>query len=217
MHPSLEQHAPPWRTWHLITGALFLTAGVFLFLAFDYSPDLSESLAIVGFLGILILPAAFLLLLAALYAVARILGRTRNLLVPSLLLAILLAAYGWFANRPIERFRNLVLDPPPQSLSELHVNSHTSFNDGRAWLFTFHLDPTDFPALITQLGLNPASTVTSEAKSPPQQLRDDFPDIFTAPSNAQWFTAPRMILITDPNHAMITIYLDRWRHPATQT
>jgi hypothetical protein len=146
--------------------------------------------------------------------VARVLGRTRDLLVPSLLLAILLAGYGWFVNRPIERFRDLVLDPPPASIADLHVTARTSFNDGRAWLFTFHIAPADFPPLITQLGL---SARTGDDRSMPQQLRDDFPDIFTAPSNAQWFTAPRMILVTDPNHAMITIYLDRWRHPATQT
>ena len=214
MHAPSEQHTPPWRTWHLITGAAFLTAGVFLYLAFDYSPNLSESLAVTGFFGILILPVTLLLLVAALYAVARLLGRTRDLILPCLLLAILLAAYGWFTNRPIERFRKLVLDPPPQSLSQLHVDCRTSFNDGRAWLFTFHLNPTDFPTLISNLNLQPHTPPLDDAISPAKRIQRDFQIDVSTPATNEFFVAPKTILVTDPTHTLIRIYLDRWRAPS---
>jgi hypothetical protein len=213
-----ENPRSPRRIQHLFLGAVLVTAGVFIYSAFDYSPDFLEGLSVNALLGIVAFPLIMLVVAALLYGIGRVLGRTRDLILPCLLLAILLAAYGWFTNRPIERFRNLVLDPPPRSLSELHVDCRTSFNDGRAWLFTFHIAPTDFPALITQLGLNPASIGTGQGKLPLQQMRDDFPDILAVPPNAQCFTAPRTILVTDPNHSLISLYLDRWRRPsATQS
>lgn len=209
-----EIQSPSWRLRHLFLGSVLITAGVFVYSAFDYSPDFLEGLAVNALLGIVAFPLIMLVIAALLYGIGRVLGQSRGLVLPCLLLAILLSAYGWFVNRPIARFKSLVLDPPPPSLADLNAAARTSFNDGRAWLFTFQIAPTDFPTLISRLGLQRQTPAVDGATSPAERMRRDFQIDPSSPRDNELYVAPKTLLLASPDHTLIRIYLDRWRDPS---
>lgn len=214
-----EQGPEHFRKRHLLVGAVLLTAGICIALVLDYAPERRVALETGGFFLIFLAPPLFAVILGALFLIAKVVGRTRLLVLPSLLLSAALAAYSIYNTRPIDFFHRNVLNPAPASVRNLQAYSINSFRDGRAYLFVFDIDPQDLPGLLQSRNFKPAGFIAASAATQPgdseigrpdQALLRYFESIYTPQAGNAIFTTHRLILITNPAHTRVHIYVDKW-------
>ncbi len=148
------------------------------------------------------------------------------LIVSSGVLACALGAYGFASSQPLDHFETYVLSPAPDSLTNLYVRSTSSFSDGSSWFFRFVINQQDFESICRKHSLLPVPYDLVERRdliarlSTHNMSKEDimysvfpedsalatfFKDEYRRPSEPQFFKAPRMTVVRDPQTNEVSI------------
>jgi hypothetical protein len=215
--------------------AVVIFAGMLIGSAFEYGAKFSDGIGYVGCFGIAIGWPLVGILVATLWIMHLGLrwatrGRLNEYAVCILAVVIGLALViaGYVTSRPINRIRNYVLDPPPASLTDVQLHRRTSASDGGAWMFSFHLSPGDFEKFVQARGLRripvdwtarqrEADELGEEPRWEDDLLLRDWPEVYKRPPQAEFYQAGRLLVVAEPRHDHVFVYLDQWRLHAAPT
>lgn len=207
--------------------ASIITLGFYLVAARSYGTDFGNGLLWAATFG---LPALGIVL-AISYLLARLATRWIRplvLIVASGVLACALVAYGFASSQPLDHFETYVLSPAPESVTNLYVRSTSSYSDGSSWFFRFTTDLEDFEAICRKHSLLPVPYDFAERQAliaefsghdiphesimhsvfpEDRDLAQLFEDDYRRPSEPQFFKAPKMTVVRDPQTSEVSILL----------
>jgi amino acid transporter len=220
-------------------GATAITAGVYISAALGYDPTHpKDSFLWASTFGLPGLAMVFGVSFGALAFLVRRLGRLahrdrwlRFLLTGCVVASAGLVVHSCWAAQPINLFRSEVLSPAPGSLTDLRVTKYTSFSDGHAWLFAFHVSPGDFDDLRDRLELKRLPVDLAQRRKSlaeildgtesPDQIRQItyqvFPEdqvltsweLYTRPAEPEFYSSGHITLVTDASRSTVYLHIDR--------
>lgn len=139
----------------------------------------------------------------------------RWVLGPAVLLAAAALADGAYEHRPATRFRKLVIDPMPASVSGLRAAHADSFSDGDAWAFAFHIAPADFAPIARRLNLRETAAAAAGPGEVDRLLVRDAGDIYRRPADARFFAGDhKTVVVTDASGSVVYVYRNFWIDPS---
>jgi len=218
---------PPLGLWAL-AGAVPIAVGTWVWMAFDYSPDVSSGLGYVSCFGLAMVVPVFVISALVLRVLAGGVRRPATVLVAGLALGGALAGYGWWNGRMDNWFRRFGIDPPPVATGPVRAFHASSLSDGGAYLFAMALVPAEFDGMVGRLGL------VRVASGGPATVPGDYSqgvleeDPFTAdlpvrrsfayrgygrPAGAEVWRRDRYTVVADLTRRDVWIYVDRWSEP----